>query len=46
MGLEQMQQVFKNLMRRAGRDWSREVAQELLRLAETRSAAGYTSSLS
>lgn len=46
MSLEQTQQVFENLMRRAGEERSREAVEELLRLAENRSAAGYTSSLS
>ena len=46
MSLKQMQQVSKYLMRRAGRERSREVVEELLRLAENRSAAGYTPSLS
>ena len=46
MSLRELQQVSRDLMRRAGRERSWEVVEELLRLAENRSAAGYTPSLS
>ena len=38
--------MFEGLMRRAGKERSREVIEELARLAGNRPAAGYTSSLS
>ena len=46
MKREERQQVLKTSMRRAGKEWSREVVEELVRLAENRPAAGYTPSLS
>ena len=46
MSLRDLQQVFKDLLRRAGRERFQEGVEELLRLAENRSAAGYTSFLS